>query len=81
LNRVFVVRLGEGSMVDNKTVAERLRSSSDRLTRAERQLSDLILENYTVSGLGTITTVAKAAQVSTPTAARMVQKLGYKGFP
>ncbi|PHQ99244.1 MAG: RpiR family transcriptional regulator [Marinosulfonomonas sp.] len=68
-------------MVDNKTVAERLRSSSDRLTRAERQLSDLILENYPVSGLGTITTVAKAAQVSTPTAARMVQKLGYKGFP
>ncbi len=63
------------------TVADRLQSEFERLTRAERQLADSILENYPVSGLGTITTVAAGAQVSTPTVARMVQKLGYKGFP
>lgn len=62
------------------TVADRLQSAFDTLTRAERQLADSILENYPVSGLGTITIVAKGAQVSTPTVARMVQKLGYKGF-
>ncbi len=62
------------------TVADRLQSTFDDLTRAERQLADSILENYPVSGLGTITTVAQAADVSTPTVARMVQKLGYKGF-
>ena len=63
------------------TVADRLQSAFDHLTRAERQLADSILENYPVSGLGTITTVAAGADVSTPTTARMVQKLGYKGFP
>ncbi len=63
------------------TVADRLQSAFEQLTRAERQLADSILENYPVSGLGTITTVAAGAKVSTPTVARMVQKLGYKGFP
>ncbi len=64
-----------------KTIADRLRAFSDTLTRAERQLAASILENYPVSGLGTITTVAQNADVSTPTVARMVQKLGFKGFP
>lgn len=65
----------------NGTVAERLQAGFEQLTRAERQLADSILENYPVSGLGTITTVAAGGKVSTPTVARMVQKLGYKGFP
>ncbi len=35
-----------------------------------------------MSGLGSITTVAQnAGGVSTPTVARMVQKIGFKGFP
>jgi DNA-binding MurR/RpiR family transcriptional regulator len=38
------------------------------------------LDNYPVSGLGSITTVAEAAGVSTPTVVRMVQKLGFRGF-
>lgn len=62
------------------TIAERLKKSFAGLTRAERQLADSILKKYPVSGLGTITTVAKTADVSTPTVARMVQKIGYKGF-
>ena len=63
-----------------KTIAERLQNELDRLTRAERQLAHSILENYPASGLGPITAVAEKAQVSTPTVARMVQKLGFKGY-
>ena len=63
------------------TIAERLQTKVDALTRAERQLSDTIMENYPVSGLGSITSVAEKADVSTPTVARLVQKLGFRGFP
>ncbi|MBV1866684.1 MAG: MurR/RpiR family transcriptional regulator [Marinosulfonomonas sp.] len=63
-----------------KTIADRLQIRLDTLTRAERQLAHTILENYPVSGLGPINTVAEAANVSTPTVARMVQKLGFKGY-
>lgn len=69
------------SATASATIAERLNGQFDRLTRAERQLAASLLENYPVSGLGSITTVAQNAKVSTPTVARMVQKLGYKGFP
>lgn len=62
------------------TVAEHLRERTEELTRLERQLSDVILQNYPVSGLGTITTLAETARVSTPTVARLVQKLGFSGF-
>ena len=67
--------------VSSSTVAEKLRTSTDDLTRSERQLSSVILQNYPVSGMGTITSLAEAAQVSTPTVARLVQKLGFSGFP
>lgn len=62
------------------TVAERLREHIERLTPLERQLSDVILQNYPVSGLGSITNIAEAAEVSTPTVARLIQKLGYNGY-
>lgn len=64
-----------------ETIADRLQDSYDDLTRAERQLAASILDSYPVSGLGSITIVAQKAEVSTPTVARMVQKLGFKGFP
>ena len=63
------------------TVAERIRSQFDDLTRAERQLANALLENYPVSGLGSITTIAEASDVSTPTVVRMAKKLGFSGFP
>lgn len=65
----------------NLTVAERIRSKFERLTRAERQLANAILENYPVSGLGSITIIAEASDVSTPTVVRMAKKLGFAGFP
>lgn len=64
----------------HQTIADRLHVQLDELTRAERQLADSILAAYPVSGLGSITQVAQAADVSTPTVARMVQKLGFKGY-
>ena len=63
------------------TIAEKLQAKFDSLTRAERQLANSLLDNYPVSGLASITTVAQNADVSTPTVARMVQKLGFKGYP
>lgn len=63
------------------TVSDVINASFPALTRAEKQLAATLLENYPVSGLGSITTVAENAGVSTPTVARMVQKLGFRGFP
>ncbi|MEM9969753.1 MAG: MurR/RpiR family transcriptional regulator [Pseudomonadota bacterium] len=64
-----------------QTISDRLKAQREALTRSERQLSDVILKNYPASGLGTITTLAAEAEVSTPTVARLVQKLGFSGFP
>lgn len=63
------------------TVAERISRLFETLTHAERKLSNVMLENYPVSGLGTITALAETAEVSAPTVARMARKLGYGGFP
>ncbi|MBD3661840.1 MAG: MurR/RpiR family transcriptional regulator, partial [Arenibacter algicola] len=69
------------SKSQKQTVAERIRTRFDSLTRAERQLANVIMENYPVSGLGSTTAVAEQAGVSTPTVVRMARKLGFKGFP
>lgn len=66
---------------DATTVYERLQTGFDDLTRSERQLALNLMENWPVSGLSSITKVAENAQVSTPTVARMIQKLGFSGFP
>jgi len=63
------------------TISDRIQDKLDDLTRAERQLAHSILENYPASGLGPLSALAKDAGVSVPTVARMVQKLGYKGYP
>ena len=63
------------------TVSDVINAHFAVLTRAEKQLAATLLDNYPVSGLGSITTVAENAGVSTPTVARMVQKIGFRGFP
>ncbi len=63
------------------TVAERVRSQFGTLTRAERQFANILVENYPVSGLGSITAIAESSGVSTATVARTVRKLGFGGFP
>jgi DNA-binding MurR/RpiR family transcriptional regulator len=67
--------------VASKTVSDVIHSHFGTLTRAEKQLAESLLDNYPVSGLGSITTIAENAGVSTPTVVRMVQKLGFKGYP
>lgn len=63
------------------TLDDQLRNALPDLTRAERQLATHILSHYPVAALGSITVLARAAQVSTPTVVRLAQKLGYKGYP
>ena len=63
------------------SVEEQMRVALPDLTRAERQLATHILKNYPVAALGSITALAKASEVSTPTVVRLCQKLGYKGYP
>lgn len=63
------------------TIAERIQHGLDTLTRAERQLAHTILENYPASSLGPLSALARDAGVSGPTVVRMVQKLGFTGYP
>lgn len=65
----------------SETIPEMLERLDKNLTRAERQLAQVLLENFPFSGLGSITKVAENASVSTPTVVRMVKKLGFSGFP
>jgi DNA-binding MurR/RpiR family transcriptional regulator len=68
-------------MAETITMDDQLRAALSDLTRAERQLATHILSHYPVAALGSITQLAKAALVSTPTVVRLAQKLGYKGYP
>lgn len=63
------------------TVEQQIRARFDSLTRSERHLASHITRHYPVAVLGSITALAKEAEVSTPTVVRLVQKLGYKGYP
>lgn len=62
------------------TVAEAIRTKNDQMTRSERQLASVILDEYPVSGLCSITELAAKAEVSTPTVGRLLQKLGIDGY-
>ena len=63
------------------TVRELIRQQYGNLTQTEKKFAQALLDNYPVAGLASITIVAQNAGVSTPTVARMVQKLGFKGYP
>jgi len=70
-------------MSDDKknTIAEQIRADFKHLTHSERQLANVLLANYPMAGLSSITIFAKDAGVSTPTVLRMIKKLGFSGFP
>lgn len=63
------------------TVAERIETAFGALTPAERQAADALTRNYPVSGLGSMASLARSAEVSTPTIARLVRKIGFGGYP
>ncbi len=62
-------------------VEDHIRDKLGTLTRAERHLATYILQHYPVAVLGSIASLARAAEVSNPTVVRLTQKLGYKGYP
>ena len=62
-------------------VKDIIRDRAGDLTPAERQLTETLLRDYPVAGLQSITRVAEAAGVSTPTVIRTARKLGFDGFP
>ena len=62
-------------------IEDQLRRAMDGLTPTERKLARHMLDHYPVAALGSITALAKAAEVSTPTVVRLMQKLGFKGYP
>ncbi len=67
-------------MEQGVTIEARMRASLGDLTRAERQAATHILSHFPMSALGSITTLARAADVSSPTIVRLVQKLGFRGW-
>ena len=67
-------------MDDPFPIEDRMRRALSDLTRAERQAASHILSHYPMSALGSITALARAADVSSPTIVRLVQKLGFKGY-
>ncbi|MEX0368601.1 MAG: MurR/RpiR family transcriptional regulator [Ruegeria sp.] len=64
-----------------RLVKQMLQDEIDGLTRSERQLASILLQDYPMAGLQSITKLAAAARVSTPTVIRMARKLGFDGFP
>jgi len=64
-----------------KLVKQLIQDEMETLTPSERQLASILLQDYPVGGLQSITKLAAAAGVSTPTVIRMARKLGFDGFP
>lgn len=65
----------------SKLVKQLIQDGMETLTRSERQLASVVLQDYPIAGLQSITRLAAAAGVSTPTVIRMARKLGFAGFP
>ena len=63
------------------TIEDRLMQRFDTLTPTERLLAGHLTRNFPVAGLASMTYLAKEAGVSTPTVLRLVQKLGFRGYP
>jgi DNA-binding MurR/RpiR family transcriptional regulator len=63
------------------TVAERLIQRQGELTPAERKIVRLLTAQYPLSGLDTVARLALRAGVSAPTVIRLVEKLGFDGYP
>ncbi|RMC37265.1 MurR/RpiR family transcriptional regulator [Paracoccus alkanivorans] len=62
-------------------IEDRLARHFETLTPSERMLASHLTRHYPVAGLGSMPQLAKEAGVSTPTVLRLVQKLGFRGYP
>ncbi len=63
-----------------KTVKQIIQDIMGDLTRSEQKLAHVLLQDYPMAGLQSVTKFASAAGVSTPTVIRMARKLGFDGF-
>ncbi len=63
------------------TIEDQLRAAIGAMTRAEKQLAGHVLRHYPVALLGSVTQLARAAEVSSPTVVRLAQKMGFGGYP
>ncbi|WP_422026585.1 MurR/RpiR family transcriptional regulator [Roseovarius sp.] len=61
-------------------VKDRIEDQRADLTQAERQITNVLMRDYPVAGLQSVTRLAEAAEVSTPTVIRLARKLGFEGF-
>jgi DNA-binding MurR/RpiR family transcriptional regulator len=61
-------------------VKDRIEDVRGELTPAERQITNVLMRDYPVAGLQSVTRFAQAAGVSTPTVIRLARKLGFEGF-
>jgi DNA-binding MurR/RpiR family transcriptional regulator len=62
------------------SVAEQLRACMDELPAAERRIARVLLAQYPAAGLDTASRLAEQAGTSTPTAVRLVARLGYERY-
>jgi DNA-binding MurR/RpiR family transcriptional regulator len=63
------------------TIRDLLTGNRIRFTGAELKVARELLANYPAAGLSTIADLGRKAQVSDPTVLRLVNKLGFDGFP
>lgn len=68
-------------MSQSETIDTRLRRAAESLTPRERRLAAHLMRDYPAAALGSITALARAAGVSSPTVLRLAQKLGFRGYP
>ncbi len=61
-------------------VKDILSDCMEELTHSERQVASILLTDYPVAGMQSITALADIANVSTPTVVRLAKKLGFDGF-
>jgi DNA-binding MurR/RpiR family transcriptional regulator len=63
------------------TIAERIRRALPTLPRAERRVALLILSTDLLTGLESVARLATRAQTSAPTVLRLLDRLGFDGYP
>jgi len=64
----------------NTSLTQRILDSYDELTRSDRKLADLLLENVDLLGLLSASELSMRAGVSKATTARFFQRMGYPTF-
>ncbi|MFC4625946.1 MurR/RpiR family transcriptional regulator [Daeguia caeni] len=63
------------------SIRDRLTDGTIDFTRSELKIVRHLLSNYPAAGLNTVAHLAIAAGVSNPTVVRLINKLGFEGYP